>query len=57
MINGNIDIIKYRQVKDYINTSNEAKHWAGQVDFTGNKKESELAAKIALRKIGGLVLQ
>ena len=36
----NIDIIKYRQVKDYINTSNEARHWAGQVDFTGNKKES-----------------
>ena len=38
--NGNIDIIKYRQVKDYINTSNEARHWAGQVDFTGNKRES-----------------
>ena len=38
--NGNIDIIKYRQVKDYINTSNEARHWSGQVDFTGNKRES-----------------
>ena len=32
----NVDIIKYRQVKDYIHTSNEAKHWAGEIDFTGN---------------------
>jgi len=37
-----IDIIKYRQVKDYINTSNEARHWAGEVDFTGNKRESSI---------------
>ena len=33
---GEVDIIKYRQIKDYINTSNEAKHWAGQIDLTGN---------------------
>ena len=33
-----VDIIKYRQVKDYIHTSNEAKHWAGEIDFTGNQK-------------------
>ena len=33
---GEVDIIKYRQIKDYINTSNEARHWAGEVDFTGN---------------------
>ena len=35
---GNIDIIKYRQIKDYLITSNEAKHWAGQIDLTGNHK-------------------
>ena len=33
---GEINIIKYRQIKDYINTSNEAKHWVGQIDLTGN---------------------
>ena len=38
--NGNIDIAKYRQMKDYIITSNEAKHWADKVDLTGNKRES-----------------
>ena len=41
---GKVDIIKYRQIKDYINTSNEARHWAGEVDFTGNNK-SEKARK------------
>jgi len=41
---GEIDIIKYRQIKDYINTSNEARHWAGEVDFTGNNR-SEKARK------------
>ena len=35
---GNIDIIKYRQIKDYLITSNEAKHWVGQIDLTGNHK-------------------
>ena len=35
---GEIDVIKYRQIKDYINTSNEARHWAGEIDFTGNHK-------------------
>ena len=35
---GNIDIIKYRQIKDYLITSNEAKHWAGQIDLAGNHK-------------------
>ena len=34
----NVDIIKYRQVKDYIHTSNEARHWAGEIDFTGDQK-------------------
>ena len=32
--NGKIDIIKYRQIKDYINTSNEAKRWE---DTAGRK--------------------
>ena len=35
---GNIDIVRYRQIKDYLVTSNEAKHWAAQVDLTGNYK-------------------
>ena len=39
--NGKIDIIKYRQIKDYINTSNEARHWAGEVDFTGNNRSAK----------------
>ena len=30
---GEVDIIKYRQIKDYINTSNEAMQWARDVDF------------------------
>ena len=37
----NVDIIKYRQVKDYIETSNEAKHWAGKVDLTGHIDSEE----------------
>ena len=41
---GEVDIIKYRQIKDYINTSNEARQWVGEVDFTGNNR-SEKARK------------
>ena len=37
---GNIDIIKYRQVSDYINTSNEAKNWVGESNFTGHQNGS-----------------
>ena len=37
----NVDIIKYRQVKDYIHTSNEAMHWAGKVDLTGHIDSEE----------------
>ena len=37
---GKIDIIKYRQIKDYINTSNEAKTWRGEADFSGHKRGS-----------------
>ena len=36
-----VDIIKYRQVKDYIHTSNEAMRWAGQIDLTGNIDSQE----------------
>ena len=36
----NIDIIKYRQVSDYINTSNEAKNWVGESNFTGHQNGS-----------------
>ncbi len=33
---GNIDVIKYRQVSDYINTSNEAMNWVGKSNLTGS---------------------
>jgi len=33
---GKIDIIKYRQVKDYIKTSNEAMNWVGKSNLTGH---------------------
>ena len=38
---GNVDIIKYRQVKDYIHTSNEAMHWAGKADLRGYSDSEE----------------
>ena len=44
-----IDIVKYRQIKDYIHTSNEAKHWAGEIDFTGNQK-AEVGRKSCAEK-------
>lgn len=34
-----VDIVKYRQIKDYIHTSNEAKLWVDEKDFAGNKSE------------------
>jgi hypothetical protein len=37
---GNIDIIKYRQVSDYINTSNEAMNWVGKSNLTGHQNGS-----------------
>jgi len=37
--NGKIDIIKYRQIKDYINTSNEAKRWEDTAVEKGVKKK------------------
>jgi hypothetical protein len=37
----NIDIIKYREVKDYIHTSNEAMHWVGKIDLTGSSDSDE----------------
>jgi len=36
---GEVDIIKYRQIKDYINTSNEARQWPCKEEPISNRSE------------------
>ena len=38
---GSIEIIKYRQIENYLVTSNEAKHWVGKVDLAGNHDSAD----------------